>query len=646
MLYVEITPDGETAIINDNYVRGDFPRLTGSLATSAFGAASADLRSGQIIAVADVNAETKLSAAEKAAFTELNIYATAGIPLNNGGRWVAVLGVHHGEPRRWRDEEIALLQETAERTWAAVERARAEEALRESEEKFRTLSDTAPALIWYNDAAGENRFINQQFLDFTGMTAEEISGAGWQTLVHPDDRDADVADYLAAVAERRVWSNQNRIRRYDGEWCWFDNYARPLFDASGAYLGHVGVTVDITERKRAEAALRQSEEKYRTLFDSIDEGFCIIEVLFDENGQPFDFRYIEANPAFERQSGLVGAVGKTIREFAPAHEQYWFDNYGRVVKTGEPVRFENKAEQLGRFYDVYAFRFGAANANLAAVLFTDITERKRQEEALRESEERLRRLNEELEERVRRRTLELAATNKYLQSEVQERRTAEEQVKRLLRQLITVQEEERRRIARELHDTLGQQLAALRLSIEMLKSKADEQRDMQAEADRMWNIFQSLDSDVDFLAWELRPASLDHFGLSATLENFVQEWSKHFRIRADYHGLGADGSRLPAEVETNLYRILQEALQNVHKHSGASRVNVLLERRGQEVVLIVEDDGNGYDPEAEVAAASSKGMGVVNMRERAALVGGQMEIETSPGEGVTIYVRVPLKNTD
>lgn len=136
-----------------------------------------------------------------------------------------------------------------------TDRKEAEDALRESEEKFRTLSNTAPALIWHNDERGENRFINQQFVDYTGMTLEEINGAGWHTIVHPDEREAYVADYLSAAHEKRAWSAQCRIRRFDGEWRWFDNQAQPLFGAAGAYGGHVGVTIDINERKRREANL-------------------------------------------------------------------------------------------------------------------------------------------------------------------------------------------------------------------------------------------------------------------------------------------------------------------------------------------------------------------------------------------------------
>ena len=134
---------------------------------------------------------------------------------------------------------------------------------------------------------------------------------------------------------------------------------------------------EVAERKQAEATLRQSEERYRALFDSIDEGFSVIEMLFDEHGRPADFRFLEVNPAFEKQSGLEQATGKTIRELIPNIEKHWFEIYGKVALTGEPVRFENRVGALNRWFDVYAFRIGCGESRKVAALFTDITERKR-----------------------------------------------------------------------------------------------------------------------------------------------------------------------------------------------------------------------------------------------------------------------------
>jgi PAS domain S-box-containing protein len=150
------------------------------------------------------------------------------------------------------------------------------------------------------------------------------------------------------------------------------------------------------ERKRAEAELRESEQNYRALFESIDEGFCTIEVLFDQNEKPVDYRFLQISPSFERQTGIENAVGRRMREIAPQHEEHWFEIYGRIAMTGEPMRFENEAKQLGRWYDVYAFRVEDPKRRRVGILFNDITERKRAEAEARDSERRYREVQAEL----------------------------------------------------------------------------------------------------------------------------------------------------------------------------------------------------------------------------------------------------------
>jgi PAS domain S-box-containing protein len=149
---------------------------------------------------------------------------------------------------------------------------------------------------------------------------------------------------------------------------------------------------DITERKQAEAAVREGMEKYRTLFDSIDEGFCVFEMLYDKAGRPVDFRFVEVNPAFERHTGLTQASGRTILEMVPHLEAEWFEIYGRVASTGEPARFVRYGEGLQRWFDVYAFRLGNPENRRVAAIFTDVTERKQTEDALRASQLRLQRM--------------------------------------------------------------------------------------------------------------------------------------------------------------------------------------------------------------------------------------------------------------
>ena len=207
---------------------------------------------------------------------------------------------------------------------------------------------------------------------------------------------------------------------------------------------------------------------------------------------------------------------------------------------------------------------------------------------------------------------------------------------------MTVQEDERRRIARDLHDHFGQQMTALRLNLAAIRDRAEDASiiELAQNADQ---LAEQLDGDVDFLAWDLRPAALDDVGLADTLRRFMQEWSAHYGIGVDFHTAGLDGDRLAPVVETNLYRIAQEAMNNVYKHARASHVDVILERRGAKVVLIIEDDGTGFDAAKAAENTDSKELGLSGMRERATLVGGTLDVETTPGKGTTVFVRVPAQ---
>lgn len=133
----------------------------------------------------------------------------------------------------------------------------------------------------------------------------------------------------------------------------------------------------------------EPSDRYRKLFDAIDEGFCVVEMVFDASGEPTDYRFIEVNQAFERQTGLVNSVGKSMRQLAPQHEEHWFQIYGRVARTGEPTRFESRADALNRSLDVYVFRVGETGSRTVAALIRDVTARHQAEEHLREARDRL-----------------------------------------------------------------------------------------------------------------------------------------------------------------------------------------------------------------------------------------------------------------
>ena len=249
----------------------------------------------------------------------------------------------------------------------------------------------------------------------------------------------------------------------------------------------------------------------------------------------------------------------------------------------------------------------------------DLIERSQAEAALRQSEQHLRQLNERLEVRVRERTVE---------------------INELVTRLIDAHEEERRRIAQDIHDQVGQQMTALRMNLEALQTHAAGRPALMEQAERTQRIAEALDQSIDFLTWQLRPAALDHLGLPAALQNLVREWSARFAIAAEFVPDGGD-ERLPRHVEANLYRIVQEALLNIAKHADATHVVVTLSNRPGQLTLVIEDNGRGFHPRSTSAERGQAGLGLVGMRERAALLGGRLEVDSAPDHGTSICVSVP-----
>ena len=208
----------------------------------------------------------------------------------------------------------------------------------------------------------------------------------------------------------------------------------------------------------------------------------------------------------------------------------------------------------------------------------------------------------------------------------------------LLRKVVTAQEEQRARIARDLHDQLGQQLTALRLNLERYRDRHTKDGTADDDLNRAAALAREIDTELDFLAWELRPAALDDLGLAAALPRFLEQWSQHHQLASEFRTSGIATGDLSPDAELTFYRVTQEALNNVVKHAHASRVDVILEQRDGAVVLLIEDDGVGFDPaDGDLTA---RGIGIAGMRERAALCGATLDIESSVGEGTTVFLRV------
>ncbi len=258
---------------------------------------------------------------------------------------------------------------------------RAERAPGESDERVRLTLDAAALGIWENDLATGDFFMDPLARTLYALPSVASTDA-FLARIHPGDRGRLAGEIGAAIdpARRAAVATEYRVVHPDGAVRWLRVQGRVEFtsaDADARPVRGLGTVQDITAHREAEIALRQSDARYRTLFDSIDEGFCVIQVLFDDAVRPVDYRFEEANTAFTKHTGLEDAVGRRMREMVPAHEEHWFEVYGTVARTRQPVRFESPAEALHRWYDVFAFPVDEPEQHRVAVLFTDITEQKR-----------------------------------------------------------------------------------------------------------------------------------------------------------------------------------------------------------------------------------------------------------------------------
>ncbi|MEE7441871.1 PAS domain S-box protein [Methylobacterium oryzae] len=230
-------------------------------------------------------------------------------------------------------------------------------------------------------------FANRAFQNLCGYDAAELIGRNCRFLQGPGTDPSDVAKVRDAIAGRRDVVVEILNYHRDGTPFRNELYISPVFDPDGELRYFFASQLDVTRFRTTEGVLAESEARYRALFNAVDSGFCVVEMRFDAGGRAIDYRFVEVNPAFEVHTGLRDAVGRWMSELAPAHERSWYDTYGQVALTGNPVRFESGAVALGRWFDVHALRVGEPEQHRVAILFNDITDRRRAETTLRATAE-------------------------------------------------------------------------------------------------------------------------------------------------------------------------------------------------------------------------------------------------------------------
>lgn len=346
---------------------------------------------------------------------------------------------------------------------------------------------------------------------------------------------------------------------------------------------------------RAQSALEETRDRFIELYDFAPNGY----VILDEDGV---VRQCNLTAAAFLGRSRAAIEGLPLVGFVTADSRQQYFDFLRRCRSGHgsDVEIEAALRSGERVREVQLLCRPRARPGLAAQFFTsivDITEKKALER-----------------ERAR---------------------TAEER-SALANRLLAAIDQERQRIAQNLHDDVGQQLTAIRLNFERVSGATPES---EVDIGAVRRMIQQLDQRLHLIATELRPAALD-LGLVTAVAQFVREWGGAHNLSAEFKAHGIADGDLPADIETQLYRILQEALNNIAKHAAPHHVSILLEKRIDEIVLLVEDDGRGFKVGERRAQGSS--LGLVGMRERAQMIGGRMHLETAPGEGTSLFVYVPI----
>jgi adenine phosphoribosyltransferase len=499
-----------------------------------------------------------------------------------------------------------------------TERRQAEEALRTSEEFKRSIIESSNDCIKVLDHEGRLLSLEagQELLGIQDLAP--YLGTSWIDFwVREEDRAAARAAISAALR-----GEEGRFvgffRTLHGDDKWWDVIITQIRDPSGRPPRLLVVSRDVTERRQADEAQRASEERYRGLFNGIDEGFCVVEMIYDSDGRPVDYRFLETNPSFERQSGLVNAQGKTIREFAPDHEDGWFEAYGHVAATGELMRFQQRGAALGRWFDLVAFRCGTPEQRQVAVLFTDITERRQMEEALVARAEALARADRSKDE--------------FLAM-----------------------------LAHELRNPL----APLRNAAELLKGddlRPDERREAEEIVSRqIENMSRMIDDLLDIS--RITEGKIELRKKAIPLRPILAAAARAARSACDARQQELAVS-LPAEPllvdadATRLEQVFGNLLHNASKYSGeGSHIALEAERAGDEVIVTVRDDGAGIDPELlphifEPFVQASRtldrthgglGIGLTLVGRLVKLHGGCVEARSEGlGHGAEFVVRLPI----
>lgn len=474
----------------------------------------------------------------------------------------------------------------------------ARDALARSEARFRATFEQAAVGIAHVALDGRWIRINERLCNFLGYPRSELLGMTFQQLTHPDDLSADLDQVRRLLGgEIDTFSMDKRYLTRSGQVVWANLTVTLVRSPTGQPEYFISVVADIAQRKQAEALLRQSEQNYHDLFAANPHPMWV----YDNE----TLRFLDVNDAAVNHYGYSREefLGMTIRDIRPADELPRLEGivsqklrghgkrgiWTHLTKDGRRVQVEIHSNDL---------RFQGRSAKM--VLSNDVTARLAAEHALQDAMQRLRVLSA---------------------------------------RLIDVQEAERRNVARELHDDIGQSLTAIKIVLQTVQRQhpqvADALADVVATADRTLE-------QVRELSRGLWPSQLDDLGLPAALRAMIGRLTRHVDVDIALEAPEALPPLPPAQAAT-CFRVAQEALTNILRHAEATHGAVRLQVTDRELTMRIDDNGRGFAADAVLASAGQESLGLLGMQERAALAGGELRVESAPGAGTHVALRLPLE---
>lgn len=540
---------------------------------------------------------------------EAGLQSLATLPLRSRtGELLGVLSMFYPHDRQPGETDLGVLRLLAHQAGDYLERQSFHQAVAESEERLRLFLGATSEVVYC--MGPDWREVRQ--LQGRGFIPDvhEPTESWLDQFIPRQDHPAVKQAIREAVEKKSIFEMEHAVIRLDGTLGWVHSRAIPMLDAQGEVVEWFGAASDITARKLAEQALRDSQQRYHTLFDSIDEGYCVIRMEFDAQGKCHDYVFLEINQAFERHTGIQDAVGRSMRSIAPEHEDWWFEVYGEIAKTGQSRRFELPAEALKRHYDVYAFRIGAPEERQVAVLFNDVTERRRFETELRESNRR---------------------KDEFLAILAHELRNPLAPVRSGLQVL-----------------QLSQDPATLASLLPMLQRQVDH---MARLVDDLLEVSRISSGKV-----ELQPEPVE---LSTSLHGAVETCRPLLDARQHRLVLDLPGQALRVQADpVRLSQVISNLLNNAAKYTDqGGRIGLRAERDGDDALIVVEDNGRGIDeemlprifelftqaPQTSSMAQGGIGIGLTLVRSLIEMQGGTVEARSAGlGQGSAFTVRLPL----